>query len=73
MDSTVRLGRMLGIAAIVVSVGIILVMLLAGAGNLATGFLSLTTMVTGACAVMMAHRHDKHQAATSRSSDGELR
>ena len=73
MDSTVRLGRMLGIAAIVVSVGIILVMLLAGAGNLATGFLSLTTMVTGACAVVMANRRGPQEAATSRSSDGELR
>lgn len=73
MDSTARLGRVLGVAAIIVGAGIILMMLLTGAGNLATGFLSLTTMVTGACAVVMANRRGAQEAATSRSSDGELR
>ncbi|MDN5700485.1 MAG: hypothetical protein L0G85_09230 [Kocuria sp.] len=69
MDSTVRLGRVLGIAAIVAGAGIILVTALTEAGNLATGFLGFMTVITGACAVMMANRQDTQQADTSRSSD----
>ncbi|WP_016997194.1 hypothetical protein [Kocuria atrinae] len=69
MDSTVRLGRVLGIAAIVAGAGIVLVTALTEAGNLATGFLGFMTLITGACAVMMANRQGTQQAATSRSSD----
>lgn len=69
MDSTVRLGRVLGIAATVAGAGIILVTVLTEASNLATGFWGFTTAITGACAVMMANRQGTQQAATSRSSD----
>lgn len=69
MDSTAKLGRVLGVAAIIAGAGIILVTALAEAGNLATGFLGFMTVITGACAVMMANRQGPQQAATSRSSD----
>lgn len=73
MNSTAKLGRVLGAAAIGAGAGIILVILLTGAGNLATGFLGLTTMVIGACAIMVANRLSTQQAAASRSSDDGLR
>lgn len=73
MNSTAKLGRVLGVAAIVAGAAIILVMLLTGAGSLATGFLGLTTMVIGACAIMVANRQGTQQAAAARSSDDGLR
>lgn len=73
MDSTAKLGRVLGVAAIIVGAGIILVTALTEAGNLATGFLGFMTVITGACAVMMANRQDTQQADTSRSSDDAFR